>query len=241
MSRFITLIKGEFLRLQRYKLFAASIFVSIMWVGVLHFVDMVNVTGLIPQLVFLDVTTMAVLLVGVSFIYERDEATLYSMLISPITKSQYIWAKLLSHITPSIISLSIMFIYAKTFKTLDINYFLLLGGVLLVAFFHSQIGFLLTFHTKDFTGLVMLIITFFLISILPVILDEFAIVTNEVFRKLIFLLPTKSALMIIMGTTGSIESWKIIVSIVYMVLGSVFLYYLIWKKLQDHFLKGGGK
>ena len=104
MSRFITLIKGEFLRLQRYKLFAASIFVSIMWVGVLHFVDMVNVTGLIPQLVFLDVTTMAVLLVGVSFIYERDEATLYSMLISPITKSQYIWAKLLSHITPSIIS-----------------------------------------------------------------------------------------------------------------------------------------
>lgn len=241
MSRIIILFKGELLRLQRYRLFAASIFVSIMWVGVLHFVDMVNVTGLIPQLVFLDVTTMAVLLVGVSFIYERDEATLYSILISPITKSQYIWAKLLSHITPSIVSLSIMFIYAKIFKTLDVNYFLLLGGVVLVALFHSQIGFLLTFYTKDFTGLVMLIITFFLVSILPVILDEFGIVTNEVFRKLIFLLPAKSALMIIMGTTGTMESWKIVTSIVYMVLGSTFLYYLIWKKLQDHFQRGGEK
>ena len=80
--------------------------------------DMVNVTGLIPQLVFLDVTTMAVLLVGVSFIYERDEATLYSMLISPITKSQYIWAKLSSPHHTQYRLLTIMFIYAKTFKTL---------------------------------------------------------------------------------------------------------------------------
>ncbi|HZJ58526.1 MAG TPA: hypothetical protein VFD89_09880 [Clostridia bacterium] len=241
MVRFFALIKGELLRLARYKLFAASIFVSMMWVGVLHFVDMENVTGLIPQLVFMDVTTMAVLLVGVTFIYERDEATLYSMLISPITKSEYILAKLVSHTTPGIVSLSIMYIYALAFKTVDINYFLLLGGTVLVAFFHSQIGFLLTYYSRDFTDLVMYIIAYFLVSILPVILDEFAIITNAVFKKLVFLIPTKAALMIIVGTTGVIESWKIALAVTYIIIGSVLLHYLIWRKLHRHFLRGGGE
>lgn len=135
MNRFITLIKGELLRLKRYNLFAASVFVSIMWVGILHFIDIEDVTKIIPQLVFIDVTTMAMLLVGVTFIYERDEATIRSILVSPISKSEYILAKMIANIIPSILSLTIMYIYSKVFKIVDINYLILLGAVILVAFF----------------------------------------------------------------------------------------------------------
>ena len=71
MNRFVTLVRGEIIRLKKYNLYTASIFVSIMWIGVLHFVDMENVTEIIPQLVFIDVTSMAMLLVGVTFIYEK--------------------------------------------------------------------------------------------------------------------------------------------------------------------------
>lgn len=241
MNRFITLIKGELLRLKRYNLFAASVFVSIMWVGILHFIDIEDVTKIIPQLVFIDVTTMAMLLVGVTFIYERDEATIRSILVSPISKSEYILAKMIANIIPSILSLTIMYIYSKVFKIVDINYLILLGAVILVAFFHSLVGFLLTYYSKDFTDLVMAIMKSFLIFLLPVLLDEFNIVTNEIFRKLVYILPTKSALMILMGTTGTIQSWEIVVSIIYMTLGSLILYYLVWKNFKKYSLRESGE
>lgn len=241
MNRFITLIKGELLRLKRYNLFAASVFVSIMWVGILHFIDIEDVTKIIPQLVFIDVTTMAMLLVGVTFIYERDEATIRSILVSPISKSEYILAKMIANIIPSILSLTIMYIYSKVFKIVDINYLILLGAVILVAFFHSLVGFLLTYYSKDFTDLVMAIMKIFLIFLLPVLLDEFNIVTNEIFRKLVYILPTKSALMILMGTTGTIQSWEIVVSIIYMTLGSLILYYLVWKNFKKYSLRESGE
>ena len=241
MSKFTTLVKGELLRLMRYNLFSASFFVSAIWVGILHFVDVENVTMFIPQLVFIDVTTMAMLLVGVTFIYERDEGTMRSMLTSPISKSEYLLAKMISNIIPSILSLTIMYIYSWLFKVIDINYFLLLGGVILIAFFHSLIGLLLTYYSKDFTDLVMTIMKVFLAFLLPVIFDEFNIITNDIFRKLVYILPTKSALMILMGTTGGIKPWEITISLIYMVLGSIILYYLVWKNFDTYALKESGE
>lgn len=241
MSKFFALVKGELLRLKRYNLLAASLFVSIMWVGLLHFLDIENVTKLIPQLIFIDVTTMAMLLVGVTFIYERDEATIRSILVSPISKSEYLLTKMISNIIPSILSLTIMYIYSKLFKIVEINYFILLGAVILVAFFHSLIGFLLTYYSKDFTDLVMTIMKVFLVFLLPVILVEFNIVTSEIFRKAVYVLPTKSSLMILMGAAGKAKSWEIIVSLIYLILGSVVLFYLVWKKFDAYALKESGE
>lgn len=241
MNRFPTLIKGELVRLKKYNLFAASIFVSLMWVGVLHFVNMEDVTKIIPQLVFIDVTTMAVLLVGVTFIYEREESTIRSILVTPISKCEYILSKTLANIIPSILSLTIMFVYAKIFKIVDINYFLILLGVILVAFFHSLLGFILTFYSKDFTDLVMTIMKIFLIFILPVILDEFNVITNKVFKGLVYIIPTKSTLMILMGTTGAVKSFEIIISVLYMFLGSGILYYLVWKNFKKYALRESGE
>lgn len=241
MSKFFALVKGELLRLKRYNLLAASLFVSIMWVGLLHFLDIENVTKLIPQLIFIDVTTMAMLLVGVTFIYERDEATIRSILVSPISKSEYLLTKMISNIIPSILSLTIMYIYSKLFKIVEINYFILLGAVILVAFFHSLIGFLLTYYSKDFTDLVMTIMKVFLVFLLPVILVEFNIVTSEIFRKAVYVLPTKSSLMILMGAAGEAKSWEIIVSLIYLILGSVVLFYLVWKKFDAYALKESGE
>lgn len=232
MSKFLTLVQGELLRLKRYNLILASLFVSAIWVGILHFLDIENVTKLIPQLIFLDVTTMAMLLVGVTFIYEREEATIRSMLVSPISKGEYLLAKMVSNIIPSVLSLTIMYMYSKIFKIIEINYFILLLAVILVAFFHSLIGLLLTYYSKDFTDLVMAIMKLFLVFLLPVVLVEFNIVSNEIFRKAVYILPTKSSLMVLMGTTGSVQDWDIIVSLIYLVFGSIILYYLVWKNFD---------
>lgn len=237
MNKFRVLVRGELIRLRRYNLFAAALFVSAIWVGILHFLNVENVTTLVPQLIFLDVTTMATLLVGVTFIYEREESTIRTILVAPISKHQYLLGKIISNIIPSILSLSIMYGYSKLFKVIEINYFLLLGAVVLVSFFHSLIGLLLTYFSRDFTGLVMAIMLLFIIFLLPVILVEFNIITSEIFSKLIYVLPTKSALMLIMGTTGNIEGWEIIISLVYLIISSLVLYYLLVRNFDLYALR----
>ena len=241
MNKFIILLKGELLRLKRYNLFAASLFVSVMWVAILHFIDVENVTSLVPMLVFIDVTTMAMLLVGVTFIYEKDESTIRTLLVSPISKNEYILAKMISHIIPSIISLSIMYAYSKAFKVIDINYFKLMGAIVVIAFFHGLLGFLLTYFSKSFTDLLMAIMTLFFILILPVLLDEFNVVTNEIFRKLVYLLPTKAALTLLNSTAGGFDTWEIVVSLIYLLLGSIILYYIVIRNFEKYSLEESGE
>jgi fluoroquinolone transport system permease protein len=241
MNKFRVLFWGEVIRLGRYNLFAASIFVSAIWVGILHFLNVEDVTTIVPQLIFLDVTTMATLLVGVSLIYERDEDTLRTLMVTPISKNQYLLGKVLANIVPSILSLTVMYAYSKLFKTIQINYLLLLGAVVLVSFFHSLIGMLLTYFSKSFTDLLMIIIAIFIIFLLPVILVEFDIITNEIFTKGIYILPTKAALMVIMGTTGIIDTWEIIISIIYLIASSLVLYYLVYRYFNLYALRERGE
>lgn len=241
MNKFRVLFWGEVIRLGRYNLFAASIFVSAIWVGILHFLNVEDVTTIVPQLIFLDVTTMATLLVGVSLIYERDEDTLRTLMATPISKNQYLLGKVLANIVPSILSLTVMYAYSKLFKTIQINYLLLLGAVVLVSFFHSLTGMLLTYFSKSFTDLLMIIIAIFIIFLLPVILVEFDIITNEIFTKGIYILPTKAALMVIMGTTGIIDTWEIIISIVYLIASSLVLYYLVYRYFNLYALRERGE
>jgi fluoroquinolone transport system permease protein len=241
MNKFRVLFWGEVIRLGRYNLFAASIFVSAIWVGILHFLNVEDVTTIVPQLIFLDVTTMATLLVGVSLIYERDEDTLRTLMVTPISKNQYLLGKVLANIVPSILSLTVMYAYSKLFKTIQINYLLLLGAVVLVSFFHSLIGMLLTYFSKSFTDLLMIIIAIFIIFLLPVILVEFNIITNEIFTKGTYILPTKAALMVIMGTTGIIDTWEIIISIVYLIASSLVLYYLVYRYFNLYALRERGE
>lgn len=241
MNKFRVLFWGEVIRLGRYNLFAASIFVSAIWVGILHFLNVEDVTTIVPQLIFLDVTTMATLLVGVSLIYERDEDTLRTLMATPISKNQYLLGKVLANIVPSILSLTVMYAYSKLFKTIQINYLLLLGAVVLVSFFHSLTGMLLTYFSKSFTDLLMIIIAIFIIFLLPVILVEFDIITNEIFTKGIYILPTKAALMVIMGTTGIIDTWEIIISIIYLIASSLVLYYLVYRYFNLYALRERGE
>lgn len=241
MNKFRVLFWGEVIRLGRYNLFAASIFVSAIWVGILHFLNVEDVTTIVPQLIFLDVTTMATLLVGVSLIYERDEDTLRTLMVTPISKNQYLLGKVLANIVPSILSLTVMYAYSKLFKTIQINYLLLLGAVVLVSFFHSLTGMLLTYFSKSFTDLLMIIIAIFIIFLLPVILVEFNIITNEIFTKGIYILPTKAALMVIMGTTGIIDTWEIIISIIYLIASSLVLYYLVYRYFNLYALRERGE
>jgi len=74
-----------------------------------------------------------------------------------------------------------------------------------------------------------------------VILVEFDIITNEIFTKGTYILPTKAALMVIMGTTGIIDTWEIIISIIYLIASSLVLYYLVYRYFNLYALRERGE
>ncbi len=241
MSNFFVLINGEIQRMKKYNILTASIFVSLIWIGILHFINVEDVTNIIPLLIFMDATSMAMLLVGVTFIYEKQEGTIRTLLVSPISKAEYILAKNFSNIIFNIFSLVIMYGYSKLFKEVNLNFFAILGSVILVSFFHSMVGFLLTYFSKDFTDLLMGMMKYVFIFMTPVLLEEFNIITNNIFKKALYIIPTKASLTLLKGATGSYEPWKIRMSILYIMLGIIILFYIVWKKFDEYAMKEGGE
>ena len=102
---------GEMQRLQRYHIIAASLVVAVIWIGVLHFTDVDDVTSIFPLLLFLDATSMSITLIGVSMFFEREEHTLKALFVSPITKGEYMISKIIGNIVSNLQTLVILYLY----------------------------------------------------------------------------------------------------------------------------------
>ncbi|MTI49284.1 ABC transporter permease [Sporosalibacterium faouarense] len=240
MNNFLVLLTGEIQRMKKYNILGASLLVSIIWIGVLHFTEIENVSNIFPLLIFLDATSMSMLLVGVSMFFEKQEGTLKSLLISPINKNEYILAKVFSNVVSNIITLGILYAYARIFKEIDINVLGIFSAVILIGFFHSLIGFILTYYSKDFTGLLMGMLKYSFVFMIPVLLQEVGIIKSELIGKILYIIPSKSAMVLLKSSAGGIDIWSILLSTAYMILGSVVIYYFVSKKFDKFAVKESG-
>lgn len=240
MNNFLVLLKGELVRMKKYNILAASFLVSLIWIGVLHFSELDEISTLFPLLIFLDATAMSMLMVGVTMFFEKQEGTIKALLVSPVSKTQYILAKTASNITSNITTLAILYLYARIFKVIDINIAGLFLAVILIAFFHSLIGFVLMYYTRDFTELLMGMLKFNFIFMIPVLLEQVGIIKNELVSKILFIIPTKVSMVLLNATAAPTDIWKIYFSIVYLLVVSLLLYLVVYKKFDEFAIKESG-
>lgn len=240
MSNFFVLLAGELQRMKKYKILGASLLVSVIWIGMLHFTDIKDVSSIFPLLILLDATTMSMLIVGVMMFYEKQEGTIKTLLVSPISKTEYILAKTFANIFSNVETLVILYLYAKFFKEININFFALLGAVILIAFFHSLIGFMLTYYSKDFTELLIGMMKYTLIFMLPIIFEQVGMIKNETIRKLFYAIPTKSSMTLLRAPAGGIEVWEIVTSVLYLLVASILLYIAVYRKFDEFAVKESG-
>ncbi|HLR36298.1 MAG TPA: ABC transporter permease [Tissierellales bacterium] len=240
MNNFTTLLSGELQRMKKYNILVAGIFVALLWIGVLYFTDIDDITNMVPSLIFIDATSMSMLLVGATMFYEKQEGTMKTLLVSPINKTEYILAKVFANISSNVITLILIYVYAKVFKEVRLNFFGLVGGVILTAFFHSLIGFILTYNTKDFTEMLMGMLKYTFIFAIPVLLEQIGLINNEIISKILFIIPTKSSSILLQSTSGGMETWKIWLSLMYLIIASIVLFYIVWKKFDDFAIKESG-
>ncbi len=240
MNNFTALLSGELERMKKYNILTAGIFVALLWIGVLYFTDIDDITNMVPLLVFIDATSMSMILVGATMFYEKQEGTIKTLLVSPISKTEYILAKTFANIASNVLTLILIYVYAKMFKEIKLNFFGLIASVILTAFFHSLIGFILTYNTKDFTEMLMGMMKYTFIFTIPVLLEQVGLIKNETISKILFIIPTKSSSIFLQSTGGGVDTWEIWLSIIYLTIGSIVLFYIVWKKFDDFAIKESG-
>jgi len=172
--------------------------------------------------------------------YEKQEGVIRTLLVSPISKGEYILAKTFANIVSNLVAVLVLYAYAKLFKTVNVNVLGLLSAALLVAFFHSLIGFILTYNSKDFTGLLMGMMKYAFIFMIPVLLENIGMIKNEIVGKLLYIIPTKSSMSLLNASSAGIDSWEIYLSIGYLLVASFLLYFVVIRKFDEFAIKESG-
>ncbi|MDW7738515.1 MAG: ABC transporter permease [Bacillota bacterium] len=240
MHNLLLLLVGEYKRMLEYKIAAASIVVALIWIGVLYLTEITDITFIFPLLLFIDTTSMAILMVGVTIFFEKQEGSLRAILVAPINKTDYLLTKIISTITASIFTLIILYLYSLLFKEMNLSIFGLLGAVIITALFHALVGIILSYYSKDFTGLLMNMFKYMLIFMLPALLDQVNIIQHELLNKILYLSPTKAAMVLLYAPTGSASSGELIYSLGYLVFGSVILFIFVIKLFDSFAAREGG-
>lgn len=240
MTNLAYLLKGELQRMQKYHILSASFVVALIWIGVLHFAAVNNLDTFFPLLLFMDATMMAILMVGVTMFFEKQEGTLKTLLVSPINKFEYILAKSFANIISNFITLVLLYAYALFFRDLSISFFTLLAVVLLISLFHSFLGFILMYYARDFTSMLMGMMAYMLLMGIPVILNEIGVWTGDLVDKLFLILPTKASSTLLFATTGLAERGEVILSAAYLVIASIVLFYVVQHKFDGFAVKESG-
>lgn len=240
MNNFLVLLVGEIQRMKKYNILAASLLMSLIWIGVMHFTGVRDVSKIFPLFIFLDVTSMSMLLIGVTMFFEKQEGIIKTLLVSPISKVEYILAKTFANSITNIETLIILYVYAKLFKEINVNMIGLFSAVILISFFHSLIGFLFTYYSKDFTRLLMWMITYGFVFMVPVLFDQVGMIKNEGIKKLFYAIPTKASLLLLNASVGGIKPWEVYLSSFYLVTISIILYFVVLKKFDEFAIKESG-
>ena len=167
MAKIKHLVAGEFQRLTKYNLFTASFFVALIWIGLGIFLDPEEFRVFLPFVFLMEASAMTALLVGAQMYYEKKEHTISSMLISPITSTDYIVSKILTNIINLIIIFGVIFLSMYFIKDMTFNYLILLIAVFLVTAFYVFVGILLSYISKDFTALLLNYMVIMIVFILP--------------------------------------------------------------------------
>ena len=193
-----------------------------------------------PLLIFVDATSMAIVLIGAFMFFERQEGSIRTILVSPVSKVEYCMSKAVATVFSSVLTLVILYLYAFYFKELDLNFIWMLGAVVLVALFHSLVGFILTYYSRDFTGMLMNMMLYIFVFFIPVLLEYLEILQHDLVENLIYIAPTKASMTLLLSPANGVETWETVYSLLYLGLGSVVLFAVVLKKFDEFAAKESG-
>jgi fluoroquinolone transport system permease protein len=236
----LPLVRGEFDRLNKYNLFSANFVVLLFWVGAVWFFEGAELMMFIPVIFLMDATMMTILLVGATLFYEKQEHTINSIMISPVSEDEYLLAKVVVGILNSLIT--VVFISAALYFIKDVtyNYLLLLPAMMVVTLVHTMIGILLSYRVKSFSSLLVTFMVYIFLFLMPSVFATLGIIEENVARFLI-ILPPEASNILISALTGEFEAGRLVFGYVYLLTLSYVLYrFFVKPGFNDYLMRETG-
>ncbi|MGI6148312.1 MAG: ABC transporter permease [Firmicutes bacterium] len=186
------LIAGELQRLMRYKIVPVSLATAGLWIVLFWFLSPSEAVEIAPLLIFVDAVVMSILLLGAAHHLEKQEGTIKTMMVMPISPAQILASKtaasmVLALESAVVTAAALFFIHKVTF-----NYLALIVFVAVAAAAHAAIGFVLSLKSKDFTTMLVALMGYMFIFTIPSLLFSFGAIAEK-YEWLLMLSPSHSA------------------------------------------------
>lgn len=242
MNKVWLLVKGELLRLHKYNLTSISIGVAILWAIMLYFIGEDLLVTLLPMVLLMDATIMALMYVGSIMYFEKSESTISTLLVTPVSNNEILLSKVIANTAHNIFSSALIVLVFAFLSDLQINYLLITLAILLSTATHTIIGICLSYTTKDFTRMLMRVITFSFLLMIPALLIFFGVVEGQFWEIINLVNPINAALeLFVVSFNNAAIEWEFWVALGYLVFGGPLLYIFYAKpKFQEYAVRQSG-
>ncbi len=239
MNYLLKLTSGEINRLIKYKILPVSLITSFLWIIIFLFISKEDARNIAPLLIFIDVSMMSILLIGATLHLEKQEGTIKSMMVLPLSVGQILVAKAFASILLGIESVIVTSLALYLIHGITFNYLLLLLFVFIAGGAHVAIGFFLALSSKDFSSMLGLLMAYMFPFAIPTILFTFGVIEKK-YEWFIMISPSHSASNLITSVVINEYDWtKIIASNIYLlILASLLFVFTVYPKFKDNAIRG---
>jgi|LGOV01.1.fsa_nt_gb fluoroquinolone transport system permease protein len=239
LSNVLKLFKEDVKRLAKYNILQISVVLAFVYAVIIYFTSAAEAAQIVPLLVFVDVTMMSIIMLGASLFFEKQEGSLKSVMVSPVSLLEVIIVKVMSAVLLSLITGAILSAVAILVHGASINIAILLLYATLGATAHIMIGFALVIISKDFNTLLVNYIFYVFIFTLPALFFAIGLIPESL-NYLLYISPSYMTQMLINTSTGSVITiWEKILGIAYLISVTVVLFKtFVYRRFKEYIIRG---
>lgn len=241
MSRFLSTMKTDVTVQVRTNLYTIGIGAGLLVAIILsQLASPDQLFSLIPTLMLLVVGGSTLLYVSAMIIFEKDEGTLWAMVVSPVRPSEYLWAKIITLTALATLEAVIMIggamaiLYFGGGLTLP-NIPLLLLGIVAIGILYTLIGIVLVVRYDSITDYLLPMAAVAVILQLP-----FLYFLGWVGHWLFLLIPTSAPTMLMAGAYRPLATWEWVYGVVYTAVLLIGLSFWAYRAFQAHIIEKVG-
>jgi ABC-type transport system involved in multi-copper enzyme maturation permease subunit len=238
MKSWWTLFKGEVIRLFKYKIMWFGIALSIIWVIVLALSAEADAKALMPFLLIIDTGMMSILLLASSFYFEKQEGTIKTMFVAPVSLTQILSAKVVATLLSGVISMVLVGLAMFIIHGVVINYALAILFVMLSTLAHVSIGYIIVLYSIDFMSFMMKYMGVAIALMIPVLLVVIDVIPASS-EALAFISPSYAAQYLIDSLFVAKDGWLIALGVgVLIVIPSLLLPLVVYPRFKQFAIRG---
>ncbi len=221
MKRLLSALRWDFIRQLRYNIIGIMLVVSALYIGLFHFIPLENKIPLLIFLIFNDPTALGMIFIGSLILFEKGDGTLEALVVTPLQHWEYILSKAISLTTIATGASLLMALFSHGIAT---NVIYLILGVALTSMVFVFLGIIVVAGCRSFNQYLLRLLLYLIPLSLPLL--NYLGVTDTLWW---YVFPTQATLLLLEASFSTIETWKIVYSILCLLIWNALTFYFALK------------